>query len=263
MLKWTKRAIVGALVVGSLGFLCFGTDVFSYASSSVRSLKDIVKENVPVEFEIKRARHMLDELIPEMHAHLKIIAEEEVEVAHLERDLERERETLDSQRTKIKALRENLATEQISYRFGNRTFTRSQVLQELSRRFELFRTAEQMVAAKEKLLQNRRGALDAAIHKLDRMRVARVELAAQIESLEAQFRLVEAQAASSTFHLDDSKLAQTQRMLKNLRKRLDVSQRVLAREARFIETIPVEIESEESILEQVDEHLGSTEPDLH
>ena len=262
MWKWTKRAVVATAIVGGLGILCFGTDVFSYASSSVKSISDAVKESVPVEFEIRRARDMIDQLIPEMQAHLKVVAQEEVEVAHLEKELDRERQAIEGERVGIRTLREHLTTARISYRFSSRTYTRSQVIEELARRFEHFRTAEQMVAAREKLLLNRRVALDAAIKRLEKMRLARVELAAQIESLQAQFRLVQAQAASSEFHLDDSKLAQTQRMLDGLRKRLEVSQRVLAREARFIETIPVETESEESLLEKIDNHLDSVGSDL-
>jgi hypothetical protein len=88
------------------------------------------------------------------------------------------------------------------------------VIDELSRRFEHFRTAEQVLAGKEKLLDSRRAALDAAVKKLEKSRIARIDLATQIESLEAQYRLVQAQSAGNGFRVEQSKLSQTERLLR-------------------------------------------------
>jgi hypothetical protein len=256
MWKWTKRLAMGLAAAVAAGLFFFGTDVFSYGSSSVRMLKKAVSDSVPVEFEIKRSRDLLDELIPEMHANIKLVAQEEVGVSNLEKELERERQALETERGRIQTLRDSLSGAEVSHRFGNRSYSRAQVLEELARRFEHFRTAELLIAGKEKLLENRRAALDAGIKKLEKTRLARLELAAQIESLEGQFRLIQAQSAGGEFRLDDSKLAQTERLLSSLRSRLEVAQRVLAREARFIEQIPVDGVHEESLIDSVDRHFA-------
>ena len=88
------------------------------------------------------------------------------------------------------------------------------------------------------------------------MRFQRLELANQIESLEGQFRLVQAEAATSKFQIDNSKLAQTHRLLSELRKRLEVTQRILAREANFVDDIPLEHLDEETVLNKVDIHFS-------
>ena len=68
-------------------------------------------------------------------------------------------------------------------------------------------------------------------------------------------RLIQAQGSASDLSLDDSKLAQTQRLITDLRKRLEVSQRLLARESRFVERIQIEAVDEESLLEDIDTHF--------
>jgi len=257
MWKWIKRGAVAAVALGLGGFFVFGSDVYSYVTSSGRMIQQSVKESVPFEFEIRRVRHLLEDLIPQMHANIKLIAEEEVEVATLERELERERLAVREEREKIQTLRSSLGEQKISYTFSGRRYSRDQVVEELGRRFESFQSAEVLLASKEKLLANRRMALDAARQKLDKMRAARLELASQVENLEGQFRLAQAQAATSQLALDDSTLAQIHKTMADLRKRLEVSQRVLAHEARFIENIPVDDIDEESLLDTIDAHFDA------
>jgi hypothetical protein len=93
--------------------------------------------------------------------------------------------------------------------------------------------------------------------------MARIELASQIEALEAEFRLVQAQSSGSEFHLDETKLARTQKVIGDLRKRLEVAQRVLAREARFVDMIPMETVNESATLQKVDSYFsgkGASQP---
>jgi hypothetical protein len=117
-----------------------------------------------------------------------------------------------------------------------------------------------LLQGKEDLLKNRKRSLDAALQKLEKTRLARLELASQIEALEGQFRLMQAQASGTEFHLDDSKLAQSQRIIADLKKRLEVAQHVLAREAQFVETIPVERADESTVVEKVDAYFSKKGP---
>ncbi len=261
--KWIKRSVVGLAALSALGFFVFGKDVYSYVSSSGRIIQNSLQESVPFEFQIKRARLLLEDLVPQMHANIKLIAHEEVEIATLEKELSRENESVDGERSRIQALRASLDEQKVSYNFKGRDYSRDQVVEELGRRFEHFRTAEFLLSSKVKLLENRNRSLDAARKKLDKMRVARLELAAQIEALEGQFRLVQAESATSDMDLDDSKLSQLNSLLGDLRTRLAVAQRVLAHESRFVENIPVDTVEEQPLLESIDAHfepVGSFEP---
>jgi len=101
MFKWFKYGVMaaaGSLVVGGL---MFGSDLMSYLRSSARSVRQTVKDQVPVEFELKRARELIDNIIPELQANIRLIAQEEVEIAALEKDITQSGQELDAQQRKV------------------------------------------------------------------------------------------------------------------------------------------------------------------
>ena len=55
--------------------------------------------------------------------------------------------------------------------------------------------------------------------------------------------------------MDNSKLAQTEKLLGQIKKRLDVAERVLAHESKFVQTIPVDMVSPDQLITQVDEYF--------
>jgi len=256
MFKWIKRAAIVGAVVAVAGGVIVGTGLGSYVRSSGNIFKSALKEAVPIEFEIQRARDSLEGLVPAAQEALRDVAREEVEVASLDKEIIRERELVAAETAKVQKLRSTLNTQLASYQIGGREYRRQELVEELGRRFESLRTAEMLLNGKEELLRNRRRALDAAVQKLERTRLSRLELASQIEALEAQHHLIQAQASGSKFQLDDSKLSQTEKIIADLKKRLEVAQRVLAREAQFVEAIPVESgKDEHNVVESVDTYF--------
>ena len=87
MFKWIKRIVIGSVILGVIGTGVILTGTTSYVRSSGRMIKTAVKESIPFEFEIQRARDLLDDLVPELRANLRLVAAEEVEVANLEREI--------------------------------------------------------------------------------------------------------------------------------------------------------------------------------
>ena len=53
LLKTGVLVVVGTVIIGGA---IFGRDLMSYVHSSVRSVRTAVKDSVPIEFELKRAR---------------------------------------------------------------------------------------------------------------------------------------------------------------------------------------------------------------
>jgi hypothetical protein len=260
MIRWTLKtlSILGvsvALLLG-LGFGLTGKNVFGYLRSSSNMIQKSVKDAMPVELDLQRARDLLGDLVPEIKNNLSEVVSEEVEVAELEQELVDQREAIESERARVRKIRTSLSQSQVSYQFSSHTYTRGEVVNELKRRFEQLKTAEMLVEGKERLLTKRRQSLAAAQKKLEKTRLARIDLDAQIESLEAQFRLIQAQSSTSNLQFDASKLTELQGVIKDLKKRLQVAERVLARDAEFIEVIPVETESEASIMDSVDAYLN-------
>ena len=85
VLKYGGVSLFAVILVGSL---IFGTDLFSYVSTSAGNVRETVRDSVPVEFELQRARDLIDEILPEIHASVNVIAEDEIEIASLEKDLD-------------------------------------------------------------------------------------------------------------------------------------------------------------------------------
>ena len=63
--------------------LLFGREGFSHVKTSLGWVRQSVRDSVPVDFEISRARQMIKDLDPEIHRNMHLIAKEEVEVKHL------------------------------------------------------------------------------------------------------------------------------------------------------------------------------------
>ncbi len=254
-----KRTLkLGSLILvgtGLVGGLFFGKDMVSYARSSAKSVRLAVKDSVPIEFELKRAKDMLEEVIPEMHANIKLISQEEVEIAALHADIQNSQENLDEEGQRIQKLRKALNIQKASYRFGDRQFTRTDVKQDLCHRFERYKEAELVFASKQHLLANRQKTLHAALQLLDETRSQKRLLEDKISALEGQHRLVKAAAVGSPISIDQGKLAKTEKLISDIKKRLDVAERVLSHESRFVQAIPVDTVSEVDLLTQIDDHF--------
>jgi len=163
------------------------------------------------------------------------------------------------QRLAVAKLRDTLGTDHARITFAGRQYTRQQVTEDLACRFNRLKEAEVVLAGKHRLLETRDRSLHAAMTMLDRTRSQKVQLQNQIEGLEAQYRLVKANAVGSRFEVDRSSLAKTEKLIRQIKKRLDVAERVLAHESRFVEPIPVDVIDEKDLVAQIDEHMSGAD----
>lgn len=254
-----KALKLGALTVGGgaiIGGLVLGSDLGSYLRSSCKSVRVAVKDNIPIDFQLRRARDLLDETGPEMKQNVRLMAEQEVEIASLKGDIELAKQNLGEEKIRVAKLRDCLTTAQTSFTFGDFTYGREQLKQELARRFNLFKEGESALEGKQQLLTNRQKALAAAMQAMETARVQRAALQSQIEALEGQYRLVEATSTGTNVQIDNSKLAQAQKVIAEVRKQLDVSEHMLAHEAKFTQPMQIDVIDEKDLLTQVDSHLS-------
>ena len=257
--KLLKRSVFVVAGVSILGGLLFGKDVVSYVSSSAKSVQTAVKDSVPIEFELRRARDLIEDIIPEMHANIRLIAQEEVEVAALKTDITKSEELIGEEKTRISKLRNALEIQQAQYHFGGKEYPRSYVKEDLVNRFERFKESEIVLASKRRLLATRENSLHAAMNLLEQTRSRKRVLEDKVESLASQYRLVKAASIGSNIQVDNSKLAQTEKLISQIKKRLDVAERVLAHESQFVQAIPVDAVVEADLLVQVDDYFQTRE----
>lgn len=263
--KWIKRGVIGLVLFTVIGGLIFGADLFSYVRSGAKMTQDKVKDAVPIEFELRRAQDLLEEILPEIHANIELIAKEEVEIAALKKEIQDSETAIAQQKQRVEKLRNTLEKQQNSYTFGNRQFTRQEVTDELAAQFENYKEAELVFASKKKLYETREKSLHAAAQLLEKTKSQKRILASRIKTLEGQYRLLRASAVGTGIQVDNSKLAQTEKLLGQIKKRLDVAERVLAHESKFVQTIPVEQVSADQLVSQVDDYFqlknSSTTPE--
>jgi hypothetical protein len=249
---------MGVVGLGLVGGMLFGKDAVSYVRSSARGVRTAVKDSVPIEFELRRARDMLEEIIPEMHANIRLIAQEEVEVAALKGEIAKGQEALKDEENKIKTLRVALEQPRVEYSFAGRNYGRSEVKADLAARFERYKESELVLASRVKLLDSREKSLAAAMQMLEKTRSQKRILEDRTEALASQYRTLQAAATGTKFQVDSSKLAQTQKLITDIQKRLDVAERVLAHESKFVQSIPVnEVDTvaETDLVAQVDDYF--------
>ena len=260
----TRKLKTVVLVGGGLALVAVFLSprgVLSYVRTSGHSVQRAIQDNIPTEFELQRARDLLDRTVPEMHANIRLIAEEEIEVAQLQEDIKASHERLSDEQARIARVRSMLETPQPTYAVHNQSVSHDTLREDLARRFERFKEARLVLDSKQRLLEARQASLTAARDRLDQMRAQKALLQDKIDALESQHRLVQAASLGSKLEIDDSAIAQTEKLIGDIRKRLDVAERVLAHEARFTQPIPLDTVSDADLLAEVDEYFAAPTPE--
>ena len=248
MFRAAKYVGVGFLAILVGGVLLFGSAFFSYVRTSAVSVRDTVKETVPVEFELRRAKDMIDAILPELQMQVRLIAQEEVEIAALETEVTETKERLEREQGQLSNLRDEMRTGLVSFEVGGRNWSRSQMTEQLARRFDRFKTGQLALASKERLLEKRSESLAAALSALDSMRHRKAELEHKVEALAAQARIVEASRHTAGIHVDGSELSEADALIGQIETRLAVAKRVLEHEQ---DVFAIDLESDEINEEQV------------
>ena len=243
----------GSLAVVSL-FL-FGRDAASYVVTSVGWVTDSVKDSVPIEFEIDRARKMVANLVPDIRRSMHVIAKEEVEVERLEKQIGQSEGRMTKQKQQIVRLKGDLENEQDVYNYSGRRFTIKQVKHDLANRFERYKTHDATLNSLRDIHLARTRSLEAARQKLEGMLTAKRQLEVDVENLDARLKMVEVAQTASDLNVDDSRLGRAKDLITQLRTRLEVAERVVNSEGMFRGEIPLDEAASEDIVAHVAEYF--------
>ncbi len=257
MLRWIKYGVGTVVIVGVAGVVLIGTNVGSYIHTSTRAARQAVKDSVPVEFELRRASDMIEAILPDLQSQVRMIAQEEVEIAALERDITESMQRSDTEQKTLAALRGKMKNRLVSYSVNGRDVERRELTDQLHQRFERFKQGELALASKRKLLEKRRDSLSAALSMLEKMRHRKGELEQKVEALAAQHRLVQASQIETGRLVDGSQLSEADQLLSEIETRLAVAQRVLAHEQDlFAVSSGEEVVDEEQLMTELDQYFG-------
>jgi glutaredoxin 2 len=245
-----KGILIGAGVLVLLGLL-FGREGFSYAKTSLGWVRQGVRDSVPVEFEIGRARQMIKDLDPEIHKNMHLIAKEEVEVAHLREQLGAAEKNLAKNKSDIERLNADLKRGDSTFVYAGKSYTQEQVEIDLARRFELFKVKEATLSKLRQILAARENGLVAGREKLKEMQSAKSKLEIDVANLEARLEMVKVAQSTSEFNFDDSQLARTKELVKDISARIDVAETLVNAETTYPGQIDLEEAPASDIAEQV------------
>lgn len=258
-----KTLFVGAGLLLLIALFA-GRDAVSYVSTTVGRVHAKVKSNVPVDFEIERARKMIKNLEPEIRDNMTRIAKEEVEVAKIEGDLDRQEKMLAKSRKDIFRLKNDIESGHSQFVYAGRSYSANQVKTDLANRFQHFRTAESTVEQMQKILRARQNCLNAAREKLEGTLAARRQLEVEVENLEARAKMLEVAQTTSEFNFDDSQLSRTRELINDINTRLEVGEKLINQDVQLHDRIPLdaeEVPSSEDVLDAVTKYFSES-PEL-
>ena len=248
------------IVVAGVGFLlvaiCLGRDAHSYLRTSFGCLKDTVRSSVPVEFELQRAQQMIKDLVPEVRKNMHLIAQEEVELQHLESQIADSEARLVKEKEQMNQLKDALVSAKGALVFSGRKYTTEQVKTDLANRFDRYKTGEATLSSLQQIHTARQRSLDAARQKLEGTLVAKRQLQVEVENLQARNEMVAAARTTSNYNFDESRLGRVKELISDLRTRLDVDERLANADTYFHDEIPVEKTAPEDIVGQVSKYFG-------
>ncbi|MDB5389352.1 MAG: signal peptide-containing protein, partial [Planctomycetaceae bacterium] len=219
-----KKTLVGFVLLALLGTFVFGRDAVSYLRTGCKNVRNAVKSEVPLEFEIARAQTLVDQLVPDIRQCLRQIAEQQVDVEYRQAALTQKETGLAKQKEVILSMRSDLASGKTAFTYASHTYSGNEVSRDLATRFERYKAVEEILASDRSILQSRRQILAANSEKLSGMLKAKQDLEVQLEQLQARVQTMRATESASTLSIDDSNLNRARTLITDLNKQLDVKQ---------------------------------------
>lgn len=257
-----KKILLLGTVVLVVGGLLVGRKAVSYVNTGCGWVKDSVKDNVPIGFELERARQLVHELVPDIRKNMHLIAKEEVEVARLAKQIAQNQARQEKDKARVMRMKNDLATGANVFHYASRTYTVDEIKTDLAHSFERFKTNDITLESLKEMHRARERSLEAARQKLETMLASRTQLAVEIEQLEARLKSLEAAQASSDYNFDDSNLAQAKELIGELRTRLEVDEKLVNAEGYFHDEIPLDEPPAENIVEEVTAYFTPNAPQV-
>ena len=252
-----KTFIIGGGAILT-GMVLAGGTAWSYLRTSAGYVTDAVQESVPIEFQIDRARGMVQDLVPEVRKNMHVIAKEEVEVQRLDEQITEGQTRLGKEKDQLLRLKTDLATGKAEFQYAGRSYTAEEVRTDLAARFDRFKTGEATLGSLKDIRAARQKSLVAARQKLEGMLASKRQLQVEVENLEARLQMITAAQATSNYQFDDSRLGRVKELVSNLRSRLEVAEKLVNAEVYYHDEIPLDKATPENIVEQVSEHFAKT-----
>jgi peptidoglycan hydrolase CwlO-like protein len=218
--------IAAVLTLASLwvvGAMTLGTQkTNSLVSWSWNRVRSDANSQVPVEVEIERLRHEINQLSPDMKKVISEIAEETVAVKNLRKDVDQHEATLASHKADLLTVSKQIETGTYPILYKDRSYNEVQARDKVSREFDLYKRSAGDLKFKKELLEAKETSLEKAKENLRAMKGQKRELEVQLAKLESQAKALKVAQTNSKFQFDDSRMAEIKKSLQELDDRLAI-----------------------------------------
>jgi DNA repair exonuclease SbcCD ATPase subunit len=257
-----KIAIIGGGVALLIGLLSVGGATSSYVKTAWRQASEQLSELESTEFMIERLETTIQDLDPAIHTVEHQIAKEEVQVEQLQERLGGMQERLAKAKTDMLRLTEDLKRSDEVYVYVGKSYARSQVEEDLERRFDLFKSQETTAEQLREIVKARETSLDAARKKLGAMESQKKQLEVDLEQVKARLETLKAKQNASEIAVDDSALSRAKELRDQIEARLRLGEKMVESEQKIEGEIQLEEEAPKGdIVEQVTRHFDKNAPE--
>jgi len=241
-------------MVTAVGFLLFDRDVTSYLRTLLHLGRQELKQHLPVEFELARARTIAQAMLGDIETLLTGYSTEQVEIEDIEQAVNRGQKTVADIRIRLVELKEK--AQERAFPAGAAP---AQVHSDLAAVFRQYQAQKQLVAYQAAALEARKKALDSTKARLMGLETERGRVQAEISRLEAM--VLWAKTAGSRGGQDGTDhLAEANRILNDVERRVRVlvKAREIQEQFRSVACAPCESpRSGEDVLRSVAEYLAA------
>jgi len=258
-----KKVLLGTVLGAGALYAALHTPVgssirtaFDWTGTSIK--KTFVSPETEAQFEIDRTRREIAELEPAIKENLVNLANAEVELGRLEREIDAIKTNHATEKETLTTLRSSLDTGDFKLA-GNVTYTADEIKADLSHRLVSYKQTGVILKSKEETLKSKKKLVLAARQELSQMAAAKQAALAELAGIEARLKMIEATKERNNFNFDKSGNAMTRlkSSLADLHEKVDVIARTAELEGQFSgSTAPVFIEPKTDVLKEMDAEFG-------
>ncbi len=219
MLQW---GLLGLLVVALCGLST--CELSSYFDTAAAELRKSAKELVSVEFELKRARRLVEGLDGAIRDSAERVVRNKLAIERLEKKIAGYDEKLAAGRERILQLKDELKRGSTSYVLAGKTYSTEELREELKFRFDRYQEMEATVRDLTRVLEQLREKRSANERRFRQLSATKVRLAAEIEGLDARLSALRAAEATGEVASTGADVSRIRRLLDEIHVRIRVDE---------------------------------------
>jgi len=255
--KVAKKGLIGLALGGAALGLIFGTAAPSYVKTTFHRARNSVKQSVPTEFEVDRARNEIAALKPAIEEGMEAVVRAEIQAENLQKEIVATRDELNREGRALQALNEHRRTGDL-HLTGGVAYTEKEILNDLAHRMDHYKLVKNVLAEKQETLKVLQKNVIAAREGLDAVRNAERDLTVRVEAAQARLNQIKANRASNEFSFDNSAVGQAKKTVTDLEMKIEEMSRLDDLKGKYVDRpVSVNIDGTRDVTKEIDAEFNS------